>query len=70
MTSLRLRQLWQAMRLELRRTFTFWGTLRLLFLAFAPAFIILMHAIHDRNPCNLEEETLIRTLAGHEKAIG
>jgi ABC-type transport system involved in multi-copper enzyme maturation permease subunit len=61
-TSLRLRQLWQAARLELRRTFSFWGSVRLLFLAFAPTFIILMHSVHEGERCNLEEETLI--LAG------
>jgi len=59
--ALRGRQLREAMRQELRRTFTFWGTLRLLFLAFAPTLIIAGHAIHDGR-CNLEEETLI--LAG------
>ena len=37
---LRRRQAWQTMRMELARTFTVWGSLRLLFLAFAPAFII------------------------------
>jgi ABC-type transport system involved in multi-copper enzyme maturation permease subunit len=55
---LRRRQVWQTMRLELARTFTRWGTLRLLFLAFAPAFIIGAHASQDTR-CNLEEETLI-----------
>lgn len=44
--------------MELARTFTLWGSLRLLFLAFAPAFIIGAHAIHDRD-CSLPEETLI-----------
>jgi ABC-type transport system involved in multi-copper enzyme maturation permease subunit len=46
------------MRMELARTFTLWGSLRLLFLAFAPAFIIAAHAMKDRH-CNLSEETLI-----------
>lgn len=55
---LRRRQAWQTMRMELARTFTFWGSLRLLFLAFAPAFIIAAHAIHD-GQCHLEEETHI-----------
>jgi ABC-type transport system involved in multi-copper enzyme maturation permease subunit len=55
---LRRRQAWQTMRMELARTFTVWGSLRLLFLAFAPAFIIAAHAIKDRH-CNLHEETLI-----------
>ncbi len=55
---LRRRQTWQTMRTELARTFTFWGSLRLFFLAFAPAIIIAAHAIQDRG-CNLQEETLI-----------
>jgi len=55
---LRRRQAWQTMRMELARTFTLWGSFRLLFLAFAPAFIIAAHAIKDRH-CNLQEETLI-----------
>jgi len=46
------------MRMELARTLTLWGSLRLLFLAFAPAFIIAAHAIQDRH-CNLQEETLV-----------
>ncbi len=61
MRGLRRRQAWQTLRLELARSFSFWGSVRLLFLAFAPAFIIAAHAIHDRR-CNLDEETLI--LAG------
>jgi ABC-type transport system involved in multi-copper enzyme maturation permease subunit len=55
---LRRRQAWEIVRMELARTFTLWGSLRLLFLAFAPALIIGAHAIHDRG-CNLPEETLI-----------
>lgn len=55
---LRRRQAWETMRMELARTFTLWGSLRLLFLAFAPAFIIAAHAIKDRH-CHLQEETLI-----------
>lgn len=58
---LRRRQAWQAMRMELLRTFTAWGTLRLLFLAFAPALIIAAHA-SERHHCRLDEETLV--LAG------
>jgi hypothetical protein len=46
------------MRMELARTFTLWGSLTLLFLAFAPAFIIAVHAIKDRH-CNLQQETLV-----------
>ena len=55
---LRRRQVWETMRTELARTFTLWGSLGLVFLALAPAFIIAAHAIHDRH-CNLHEETLI-----------
>jgi ABC-type transport system involved in multi-copper enzyme maturation permease subunit len=55
---LRRRQAWQTMRLELARTFTLWGSLRLLCLAFAPALIIAAHAMRDER-CNLHEETLI-----------
>jgi ABC-type transport system involved in multi-copper enzyme maturation permease subunit len=46
------------MRMELARIFTFWGSLRLLFLAFAPALIIAAHALQDSR-CDLAEETLI-----------
>lgn len=57
-------------RLELARSVFAWRSLWLLFLAFAPTFIIASHAMHERfhvlRPsaahCNLEEETLI--LAG------
>jgi len=59
--ALRRRQAGQTIRMELARTFTLWGSVRLLFLAFAPAFIIAAHAIHDRR-CDLPQETLI--LAG------
>jgi len=55
---LRRRQAWQTIRMELGRTFTLWGSLRLLFLAFAPAFIIAAHALQDQR-CDLAEETLI-----------
>jgi ABC-type transport system involved in multi-copper enzyme maturation permease subunit len=55
---LRRRQAWQTIRMELARTFTFWGSVRLLFLAFAPAFIIAAHAIQDQR-CDLTQETLI-----------
>jgi ABC-type transport system involved in multi-copper enzyme maturation permease subunit len=58
---LRRRQAGEAMRMELLRTFSAWRSLWLLFLAFAPAFIIAAHAIHDRH-CDLPKETLI--LAG------
>src|SRR6185503_6966782 len=54
-------QLWQVMRAELGRTFSFWRSVWLLALAFAPAVIITAHAIYDHG-CRLEEETLI--LAG------
>ena len=55
---LRRRQAWQTMRMELLRTFTLWGSLTLLFLAFAPAFIIAVHAIKHRH-CDLHQETLV-----------
>jgi ABC-type transport system involved in multi-copper enzyme maturation permease subunit len=58
---LRRRQLWQVLRTELGRTFSFWRSLWLLGLASAPLAIIGGHAIYDQR-CNLEEETLI--LAG------
>jgi ABC-type transport system involved in multi-copper enzyme maturation permease subunit len=58
---LRRRQLGSVMRLELGRSLSTWGWLALLFLAFAPTFIIGAHALHDRT-CNLPEETLV--LAG------
>ena len=58
---LRRRQLWLVMRAELRRTFSFWRSLWLVMLAFAPVVILTAHAINDTH-CNLEEETLI--LAG------
>ncbi len=59
---LRRRQAGEAVRMELRRTFSAWRSLWLLFLAFAPVFIIAAHAIHDRHsdlPGDLPEETLI-----------
>ncbi len=58
MNALRRRQVRETVRQELARTFTLWGALRLLFLAFAPAFIIAAHALQDAR-CNLDEETLI-----------
>jgi ABC-type transport system involved in multi-copper enzyme maturation permease subunit len=58
MNALRRRQVRETVRQELARTFTLWGGLRLLFLAFAPAFIIAAHALQDVR-CNLDEETLI-----------
>jgi ABC-type transport system involved in multi-copper enzyme maturation permease subunit len=58
---LRRRQVWQVMRAELGRTFSFWRTLWLLALALVPVVIVGGHALEDQR-CNLEEETLI--LAG------
>jgi ABC-type transport system involved in multi-copper enzyme maturation permease subunit len=58
---MRRRQLGQVVRAELARTFSFWRSLWLLALAFAPVAIITGHALHDER-CRLEEETLI--LAG------
>ena len=58
---MRRRQLAQVVRAELARTFSFWRSLWLLALAFAPVAIIAGHALHDER-CRLEEETLI--LAG------
>jgi ABC-type transport system involved in multi-copper enzyme maturation permease subunit len=55
---LRRRQAWQTIRMELLRNFSAWSSLRLLFLAFAPAFIIAAHAIKGRQ-CSLDEETVI-----------
>ena len=55
---LRRRQAWQTIRMELLRNFSAWSSLRLLFLAFAPAFIIAAHAIKDSR-CTLPEETVI-----------
>lgn len=59
--TLRRRQLWQVVRTELGRTFSFWRSLWLLALAFAPVAVIAAHASEERG-CNLREETLI--LAG------
>lgn len=60
---MRLRQTWEVVRLELRRSLTFWPTLCLLFLAFAPTGIIVGHAVGDGGRrCRLAEESLI--LAG------
>ncbi|HET8645053.1 MAG TPA: hypothetical protein VFO85_06170, partial [Vicinamibacteria bacterium] len=59
--TLRRRQMGQVLRSELRRTFSIWRSLWLLGLAFAPAAVILGHALHHGG-CQLEEETLI--LAG------
>lgn len=58
---LRRRQMWQVMRTELARTFSFWRSLWLLVLAFAPVAIIAAHVVHDGR-CRLDQETLI--LAG------
>jgi ABC-type transport system involved in multi-copper enzyme maturation permease subunit len=54
----RRRQLWSVVRHELRRGLSLRRGLWLLLLAFAPAFIILMHAIGDHSH-PLEEETQI-----------
>jgi hypothetical protein len=51
------RQVWEVMRQELVRRLS-WRSFWLLFLAFAPTFIITMHSIHDRSH-NMQEETLI-----------
>jgi ABC-type transport system involved in multi-copper enzyme maturation permease subunit len=55
------RQVLSVARHELGGRFSAWRSLWLLLLAFAPPFIILMHAIYDRG-CVIREETLI--LAG------
>jgi ABC-type transport system involved in multi-copper enzyme maturation permease subunit len=55
------RQVLAVLRLEAGRAFSVRQSLWLLFLAFAPVFIIGAHAMHDRG-CRLREETLI--LAG------
>ncbi|HET7747523.1 MAG TPA: ABC transporter permease subunit [Vicinamibacteria bacterium] len=60
---MRLRQTWEVMRLELRRSLTFWPTLCLLFLAFAPTAIITGHMLDDNvMRCRLQQESII--LAG------
>lgn len=52
------RQLWAVMRLELAKGFSLGRSVWLFFLAFAPTFIIAMHALKDKG-CSLEEETLV-----------
>jgi hypothetical protein len=56
------RQALAVMRLEMGRTFSIRRSLWLLFLAFAPTFIISMHAVHDKVNHYPNEETVI--LAG------
>jgi hypothetical protein len=55
------RQALAVARIELGGRFSAWRSLWLLFLAFAPTFAIVMHAIHDTQ-CSVRDETLI--LAG------
>lgn len=52
------RQLLAVMRLELAKGLSIGRSLWLFLLAFAPAFIITMHALKDRG-CSLAEETMI-----------
>src|SRR5215510_3028270 len=56
------RQVMAVVRQEIWRNFAGWRSLWLLFLAFAPTFVITMHAIHDRGKCDVYHEGLI--LAG------
>lgn len=56
--SLVRRQALAVMRMELHKTFSNWRSLWLFFLAFAPTFIVVAHALKDRG-CNLQQETLI-----------
>lgn len=58
---LRLRQVWEVLRMELGRSRSAWRNLWLPFLAFSPPFIIAGHALQDSG-CELRDETLI--LAG------
>jgi hypothetical protein len=59
---LRWAQVREVARLELSRSLSGWRSLWLLGLAFAPVVIIAGHALHDRDQCRLQDETLI--LAG------
>ena len=52
------RQARAVVRLELAKIFSAWGSVALLFLGFAPAAIIAVHAIYDRG-CNLQSDTLV-----------
>jgi ABC-type transport system involved in multi-copper enzyme maturation permease subunit len=54
----RKRQVLAVMRLELRRSFSAWRSLWLLFLAFAPAMVIAAHGLEDHTH-GLEEETVV-----------
>lgn len=58
---LRLRQVWEVLRMELGRSRSAWRNLWLPFLAFSPPFIIAGHALQDSG-CELPDETMI--LAG------
>ena len=60
-TEMRVRQTLAVMRQEVRRGLRGWASLWLLWLAFAPTFVILAHAMQD-HAHGLQEETLI--LAG------
>lgn len=53
------RQVLAVLRLELGKAFSPLRSFQLLFLAFAPAFIISMHALHAKGGCRLEEETQV-----------
>lgn len=55
---LRLRQVWEVMRMELGRSRSAWRNLWLPFLAFAPPLIIAAHAVKGEG-CELRDETLI-----------
>ena len=58
--SLRLRQVFEVMRMELGRGRSVWRNLWILFMAFAPAIIIVMHvAVFEDTDCTMEEETVI-----------
>lgn len=58
---LRVRQAFEVLLMELGRGHSVWRNLWLPFMAFAPPFIISMHALHDTR-CKLEMDTLV--LAG------
>lgn len=53
------RQLLAVMRLELLKSLSIARSFWLFFLAFAPTFIILAHALEDDGPCRLPQETII-----------
>lgn len=52
------RQAWAVVRLELRKIFSAWGSLALLFLGFAPVPIIAIHARYHGN-CSFPADTLV-----------